>query len=68
VLLDELDWWERKFPFEGGYFDQPHTLMQDLRAVRLAISHHRNAEAKKDQFEDQVAAAAAEARKRAGFG
>ena len=66
MLLDELDWWDHKFPCEGGYLDQPYTLMQDLRMVRLAIEHQKNSQSKASSYDDQLQALKKQALAQAG--
>jgi len=41
ILYDDLREWHA-LPCEGGYLDQPWTLMQDLRMVRTALRHRQS--------------------------
>jgi hypothetical protein len=61
ALLYELERWNNALPHAGGYFDQPYTLMNDLRMVRKAVDHYHNSQDAAKGMEDQVA----EARKQA---
>lgn len=67
VLYNELQGWGQELPYAGGFFDQPWTLMQDLRTVRIAIQHRRNALALQADRQDEIDDLAAQARAMAGL-
>lgn len=61
-LLEELELYGA-MPCEGGYLDQPYTLMMDLRIARVARQQWRNSQLKAE--DDDLASKIAAARQRA---
>ena len=53
VLFEELGCYGNPLPISGGYLNQPHSLMQDLRVVRTAKEHWEWAQRYKAEHADQ---------------
>jgi hypothetical protein len=68
ALLEEIEWWGRQFPCEGGLLDQPSTLINDLRRVRTAIQHYRNSQENAEKMLDQIGSLRQQAMSMAGQG
>ena len=66
-LYGELQAWQA-LPVQGGYLDQPATLMLDLETVRNAIRDKRAADRRKEEQADRIEELRQRALKAAGGG
>ncbi|NIV33090.1 MAG: hypothetical protein GWN58_27675 [Anaerolineae bacterium] len=67
VLYNDLRRWGQDLPCTGGYFDQPWTLMQDLKTVKTAIQHRQNALDLQADMQTEIDDLAVQARAMAGL-